>query len=223
MSPPSLAGMEVRERLLHAARRVFEEAGSRGATTRRIATEAGVNEITLFRHFGSKAALLGEALAAASREPVRTGLPAEPRDPQAELMAWSHAGYAHLRLHAAMIRTTLGELAESPDAARCVAGPPVQVHTELLEYLRRLRERGMADGDWEPDAAANLLMGALFADAIGRDAVPEKYLYSEADAPAKYVRMFLRAIGAVPAPAAGPMAADAAPAGGTPDARPNLS
>ncbi|HEX5871196.1 MAG TPA: hypothetical protein VFY65_12305, partial [Longimicrobium sp.] len=85
-----------------------------------------------------------------------------------------------------------------------------------------LRDRGMADGEWEPDAAANLLMGALFADAIARDAVPEKYEYTEADAPAKYVRMFLRAIGAVPAPAEGPEAAGAAPAGGTPDARPNL-
>jgi AcrR family transcriptional regulator len=214
--------MEVRERLLHAARRVFEEAGSRGATTRRIATEAGVNEITLFRHFGSKSALIGEALAAASREQVHTGLPAEPRDPEAELMAWSHAGYAHLRLHAAMIRTTLGELAEAPDAVQCVAGPPVRVHTELLQYLRRLRERGMAEGEWEPDAAANLLMGALFADAITRDAFPEKYPYPEAEAPGRYVTMFLRAIGAVPAPAAGPEAAGAAPAGGTPEVRPNL-
>ncbi|HYR08508.1 MAG TPA: TetR/AcrR family transcriptional regulator [Longimicrobium sp.] len=215
--------MEVRERLLNAALRVFEEAGSRGATTRRIAAEAGVNEITLFRHFGSKSVLISEALAAATREPVHTGLPVEPRDPAAELLAWSRAGYAHLRLHAAMIRTTLGELAEAPEAARCVAGPPVRVHTELLEYLQRLRERGMADGEWDADAAANLLMGSLFADAIARDVVPEKYPYPEADAPARYVGMFLRAIGAVPAPAAGPGAADAAPAGGTPEVLPNLS
>ena len=207
--------MEVRERLLSAALRVFEEAGSRGATTRRIAAEAGVNEITLFRHFGSKGALISEALAAANREPVHTGLPAEPRDPHAELLAWSRAGYAHLRRHAAMIRTTLGELAESPQAARCVAENPIAVHTELLRYLERLRERGMADGEWQPDAAANLLMGALFADAVAREAVPEKYPYSEADAPGRYVSMFLRAIGVAPAPAEGPGAADAAPAGGT--------
>lgn len=211
----TLSGMEARDRLLNAALRVFEEAGSRGATTRRIAAEAGVNEITLFRHFGSKSVLLSEALAAANRQPVETGLPAEPRDPHAELLAWSRAGYAHLRRHAAMIRTTLGELAEAPDAARCVAGPPVRVHTELLHYLHRLRERGMADTGWDPEAAANLLMGALFADAVARDAVPEKYPYPEAEAPARYVKMFLRAIGAVPGPAGGPGAADAAPAGGT--------
>lgn len=215
MSLASLPAMEVRDRLLHAALRVFEEAGSRGATTRRIAAEAGVNEITLFRHFGSKGALLAEALAASSREPVLTGLPDEPVDPRAELLAWSRAGYAHLRRHAAVIRTTLGELAEAPDAMRCVADNPARVHAELLRYLHRLRERGMADEAWDPDAAANLLMGALFADAVGRDAMPEKYPYPEAQAPARYVTLFLRAIGAVPAPAEGPEAADAAPAGGT--------
>jgi len=204
--------MDVRERLLQAAVRVFEESGSRGATTRRIAAEAGVNEITLFRHFGSKAALLSEALAEASSTRVETGLPREPRDPAAELLAWSRAGLAHLRAHAAMIRTTLGELSESPEAARCVAGPPVQVQAELLTYLHRLRERGMTSGDWDPDAAANLLMGTLFADAVARDAVPDRYAYPPEAAPELYVSLFLRAIGAVPLPGQHPDAAKAVPA-----------
>lgn len=197
-------GMDVRERLLQAAVRVFEESGSRGATTRRIAAEAGVNEITLFRHFGSKSALLSEALAEASSTRVETGLPDEPRDPRAELLAWSRAGFDHLRRHAAMIRTTLGELAEAPEAARCVAGPPVQVHEELRGYLYRLRERGMVDGGWDPEAAANLLMGTLFADAMARDVVPERYQYTPEEAPERYVTLFLRAIGAVPLPAHSP-------------------
>lgn len=196
--------MDVRERLLHAAVRVFEESGSRGATTRRIAAEAGVNEITLFRHFGSKAALLHEALAEAGSTEVETGLPVEPRDPAAELLAWSRAGYDHLRRHAAMIRTTLGELTEAPEAARCVAGPPVRVHQELRSYLRRLRDRGMADADLDPEVAAHMLMGSLFADAVARDAVPERYAYAPDEVPARYVKLFLRAIGAVPVPARSP-------------------
>jgi AcrR family transcriptional regulator len=207
--------MDVRERLLQAALKVFEESGSRGATTRRIASEAGVNEITLFRHFGSKAALLSEALADAGSTTVETGLPQEPRDPHAELLAWSRAGFGHLMRHAAMIRTTLGELNEAPEAARCVAGPPVRVHEELRSYLYRLRERGMVDGGWDPEAAANMLMGTLFADAIARDAVPERYAYSTDDAPELYLTLFLRAIGAVPLPAHSPDAASAARDGGT--------
>lgn len=56
----STAGVEeTRARILAAAREIFEKHGTRGTTTREVAERAGVNEATLFRHFGSKAALLG--------------------------------------------------------------------------------------------------------------------------------------------------------------------
>src|SRR5687768_18600708 len=53
---------EIRHRILAAAARVYAQYGFRGATTRLIATEADVNEVTLFRTFGSKAQLLQEML-----------------------------------------------------------------------------------------------------------------------------------------------------------------
>ena len=49
---------ETRERILTAARDVIGRKGKRGATTREIAEVAGVNEATIFRHFGTKEALL---------------------------------------------------------------------------------------------------------------------------------------------------------------------
>jgi AcrR family transcriptional regulator len=52
------ASPETRERILVAARDVIGRKGKRGATTREIADVAGVNEATLFRHFGNKEALL---------------------------------------------------------------------------------------------------------------------------------------------------------------------
>ncbi len=53
------AGVEdTRARILAAARDLFERNGTRGTTTREVAERAGVNEATLFRHFGSKRALL---------------------------------------------------------------------------------------------------------------------------------------------------------------------
>ena len=56
----SHAGVEeTRARILGAAREIFERNGTRGTTTREVAERAGVNEATLFRHFGSKAALIG--------------------------------------------------------------------------------------------------------------------------------------------------------------------
>src|SRR5512136_2055628 len=52
------------ERILAAAAQVFTDQGYIRATTRAIAAAAGVNEVTLFRHFGSKKNL---ALAAIDR------------------------------------------------------------------------------------------------------------------------------------------------------------
>ncbi|MBI4532543.1 MAG: TetR/AcrR family transcriptional regulator [Candidatus Melainabacteria bacterium] len=50
---------DTRDRITKAALAIFSSKGYASATTREIATEAGVNEVTLFRHFGSKENLLG--------------------------------------------------------------------------------------------------------------------------------------------------------------------
>ena len=77
--------MDVREALLKAATKVFAEAGMRGATTRRIAQEAGVNEVTLFRHFRTKDELIEAALQHFANQAALRELPADPVDPEAEL------------------------------------------------------------------------------------------------------------------------------------------
>jgi hypothetical protein len=99
--------MNVRDQLLAAAARVYSESGYRGATTRRIALEAGVNEITLFRHFGSKDALLREALARCHGD-AGAELPEVPRDPPAELAAWAGSHLTDMRERRALIRTCMG-------------------------------------------------------------------------------------------------------------------
>ncbi len=190
--------MDVREKLLQAAVRVFEEAGSRGATTRRIAGEAGVNEVTLFRHFGSKAALLSEALQCAARHSRTAGFPEVPQDARAELTEWSRMQLDHLHRARSMIRTSMGEFEQDPSLARCVGEAPARVADELRGYLERLRDAGLADPGFDAGAAAGMLMGALFSDAMGRDIMPERFAYSAEEAPGKYVELFLRAIGAGP-------------------------
>ena len=93
--PPTPAS---RNRLIEAAARVYACAGFRGATTRRIAEEAGVNEVTIFRLFGSKAALIDAAVRerAAEVSPV-AALPEEPDDPERELTAWCEEQLSRLR------------------------------------------------------------------------------------------------------------------------------
>jgi AcrR family transcriptional regulator len=189
--------MDVREQLIGAALRVYARAGMRGATTRRIAEEAGVNEVTLFRQFGSKDALIHEALACNAVDEVSLALPAEPVDPHAELREFCRQHYQALSRARALIRRCLGEFEEHPDATGIACQGPARLAESLEGYLSRLRSAGLASGAWSPRAAASMLMGTLFADAMGRDLIPQQYTQSEQQAIDEYVALFLRAIGTV--------------------------
>ena len=186
--------MDVREKLLKAAAEVYAESGYRGATTRRISHEAGVNEITLFRHFGSKDALLNQALHCCGLQSALAELPHEPSDPERELTEWSRGFIDHMYRNRSMIRTCLGEVESHPEVIPNAGEGPAMASRELCAYLLRLRARGMAGDHFDPGVAASMLMGAMFADAMGRDLMPEMYRYAAEEAPALYVKLFLRAI-----------------------------
>src|SRR3954465_15622571 len=85
-APPA----DTRQRLLTAAARVYGRDGLNGATTRAIASEAGVNEVTLFRHFQSKerllAAVVGQNFGDAT-VPAQAPLPALSGELRADLLA----------------------------------------------------------------------------------------------------------------------------------------
>jgi AcrR family transcriptional regulator len=188
--------MSVRDQLIEAAARLYAEAGYRGATTRRIAGEAGVNEITLFRHFGSKDALIREAISRAESS-LAPGIqfPESPRDPFREIRDWARAHLADLRARRSLIRTCMGEIEEHPGMFSADNSPPAAAAKALCRYLRRLRENGMAKAPFDEVAASTMLMGVLFADALGRDIMPDMYRNDPDHALEQYVKLFLRAIG----------------------------
>jgi AcrR family transcriptional regulator len=187
--------MSVRDQLLEAAARLYAEAGYRGATTRRIAIQAGVNEITLFRHFGSKDALIREAIARAGSSIESQALPDPPRDPSRELKEWAKAHIGALRKRRSLIRTCMGEIEEHPGIFSAEDSPTAAAARSLCQYLRRLRETGQAKAQFEEVAASTMLMGVLFADAMGRDVMPDLYRNDPDQAIDEYVRLFLRSVG----------------------------
>ncbi len=187
--------MNTREKLLEATVRLFAEVGSRGATTRRIAAAAGVNEVTLFRQFGTKENLLRQALHWASQRALVIRLPEDPLDPEAELTAWCREHLLGMHHARALLRTSMGEFEENPEVSASACEVPTRVARELHDYLLRLREKGLIGELENAPAAAALLMGALFSDAISRDIMPERYPYPLEAAASQYVRLFLRAMG----------------------------
>lgn len=62
MSTKRLSAEERRKQILKSAIRVFAEQTYHGATTKRIAEEAGITEALIYRYFGSKRALFTEAI-----------------------------------------------------------------------------------------------------------------------------------------------------------------
>lgn len=187
--------MDIRDQILEAALKIYAEAGTRGATTRRIANEAGVNEVTLFRHFGSKETLIREALGRMAEQVIGQVLPHDPVDPEAELTLFCQHHYQGLRVARAFIRKTLGEFEEHPDICSLACDAHVRTASDLHAYLLRLRAAGLVGGDWHVRAATSMLLGTLFSDALGRDCMPHQYSYSEPDGIRHYVGLFLQSIG----------------------------
>lgn len=186
---------EIRHRILAAAARVYSQHGFRGATTRLIAAEAGVNEVTLFRTFGSKAELLQAMLltqVSANSAPTISG---DLSDPESEITAWCSSLLTHLRGHSQVIRQTIAEAEERPDAACAACEGSNSAGASLYLYVERLREAGLADADSDLRTAVSMFMSSMFGDALYRDVMPEVFPQPVESAPAKYVQTFLRAVG----------------------------
>lgn len=195
-----------RQRILQAAGRVYTQHGWRGATTRRIAEEAGVNEVTLFRHFGSKDALLEQMMRdlAAAKEQER--LPDDPREPEAELYAWARAHHSETCGMRPLIRQMMSDLEERPDLAPCAVSGPHGAMMQLRRYVHQLYMAGYIDHDkvatpTEIDAAVTMFMGAVFADGMNRDVMPMMFTQPVEDSLRAYVRLFLRGLHVLSQPA----------------------
>lgn len=189
------ADSPAREQLLNAALKVYAAAGTRGATTRRIAREAGVNEVTLFRQFGSKEALIRAAVSSTNAGVAVARLPEHPVDPVRELIEWGELHYRFLLGIRSFIRTGMGEFLERPEVIQQACQLPVKIANELHGYLVRLRADGLVASDWNARAATSMFMGTLFADAVQRDVMPSRYPYAQRDAVRHYVTLFVRALG----------------------------
>ncbi|MEX2178900.1 MAG: TetR family transcriptional regulator [Gemmatimonadaceae bacterium] len=194
---------EIEARILAAAARVYAQYGFRGATTRRIASEAGVNEVTLFRIFGSKAKLLQAMLVSQVVSVAVPVLPADVSDPHAVLTRWCAVLLHYLRGHADLIRKTIAEADERPDAALAACEGPSAAAESLVLYVELLRDEGLADADLDVDTPISMFMSAMFGDALYRDIMPNAFPQPQGQAPSKYVQTFLRGVGlrALPLPA----------------------
>ena len=184
-----------RQRILSAAYRIFSAEGFRGAMTRRISAEAGVNEVTVFRHFASKEQMLAAALdwhAAISIAAIDARpLPGEPAALRAELTSFllgTLAGF--LESHQA-VRTSLGEWGHHPDLDESLMLTTNHVYDMLERYLAAARAAGLIRPDANIVVAAELMLATVFADGMLRQVLPRRFPLDPAASVAAYLDLVL--------------------------------
>jgi AcrR family transcriptional regulator len=159
-------GDDTRQRILEAAAQVFAEQGYARATTRALAAAAGVNEVTLFRRFGSKqnlfAAVIDEYAASAMATTFEAQLTGEYH--QDLLMMGNHLMQLLLERGDA-VRLMLCEAAHFPDVRQVLAQNPRQLRQVLAGYLERQMEQGRVR-TLHAEATAQAFWGMFFAYGI---------------------------------------------------------
>jgi AcrR family transcriptional regulator len=193
---------QTRTRLLKAAAEVFARAGVAGATTKEIARVAGVNEVTLFRHFHSKDELLGAVVAQATALQVEALAHQEEwtQNLTEDLRHYASLYNSMLEEHEALIRTFIGEAKRHPEAAnRIIAEAVIPLREKLVAYLRKAQKRGDVREDIDLKPAVDLFTGMLLAGMLRRNATPTSLGYSRESYIETCVGVFVRGISTLPA------------------------
>jgi AcrR family transcriptional regulator len=167
--PPVRRTPPARQLLISAAARVFARDGLDGATTRAISREAGVNEVTLFRNFGTKERLIeavvgsafGRAKAPAAEKALgKAGL-------RADLVSFARRYEALLEANLPLVRTMIGEIHRHADCEhQALKGIFWPMRAALVERLRQARKSGEARPGLNPAVVADLLAGMIFSGVL---------------------------------------------------------
>lgn len=158
--------LNTKEQLLKATLKLISEKGYLGATTREIALEAGVTELTLFRHFGSKERLFEELLKSHTFLPVLKELLPEleglPFEDALTLIATRFL--LSLKERKSMVKIMYSEVTSYPVKIREVYNKFIdEMRTTLALYFESQQNRAIIRKNMSPDMAARVFLGILFS------------------------------------------------------------
>jgi AcrR family transcriptional regulator len=142
-----------------------------GATTRAIAEEAGVNEVTLFRHFQTKDRLLSAVVGqnfGAGQPAARAPLPETTDDLNADLLGLARHYDQLLNENLPLVRTMLGEIQhhhreQEKQVFRGIFRP---LKNAIIARLEKAKAAGELNSNFTPTLLADLLSGMLFTGAL---------------------------------------------------------
>jgi AcrR family transcriptional regulator len=149
------------KRLLEATMKLISEKGYLGATTREIAQEAEVTELTLFRHFGSKERLFEELLSSYTFLPrlkeLVTELDEVPIEKALTLIATRFL--LGLKERKSMVKIMYSEVTTYPEKIRTVYNKFIdEMRGTLASYFKEQQDRGVLRKNIAPEMAARIFL-----------------------------------------------------------------
>ncbi len=164
----------VRALLLESARRLFAARGYAGASTREIATAAGVNEALIFRHFGNKVGLFRAAVSDPFRELIdefvdhwEEAYVSNSMSTEDLTAAWIHALHDLMREHRELVVALIAANTFDADADPG-DGPLTDAFARPLERLERFTRREMAGRglSGNPTVTVRAMFGMVMSMAV---------------------------------------------------------
>lgn len=160
-----------RQRLIQVAVDLFITQGVAETTTRQIAEQAGVNEVTLFRHFGNKHGLLLAVMQ--DKEALsRLGMALGQQSTQMGSASQAIKDYATVHLQALeqiqeFVRSLIGEAGHYPDENRRALGRGLlQANRYTAQYLATIMEHEQLQTCLPTEKLASLLNSMLLGYAV---------------------------------------------------------
>ncbi|HXX56616.1 MAG TPA: TetR/AcrR family transcriptional regulator [Thermodesulfovibrionales bacterium] len=184
-----------RKRILEAGLRVFSKKGYLGATTREIAGEAGIAEVTLFRHFSSKEKLFEEVIHTYTFLPALKGLLPELRDMDypGALSEIAKRFLARLSERRELIQIMNAEVRLYPAKVKEIYHNFVdEIFRTLASYFKELKGKGVLR-DFHPELGARAFLGMFFSYFNAREfLLQRKYPFTDESVVHEYVDIFVK-------------------------------
>lgn len=155
---------ETRDKIMQAAVELIAAKGYKGATTREIAETAGVNEVTLFRRFGTKQALFEAVINQYSSLPgmlemIENRITGDYRKDLTMLGTMLNTAFEERR---EILPLILCEAEQINELQSVIASIPERLREYLARYLQTKIERGEIISR-DPELLAQAFLGMFFS------------------------------------------------------------
>lgn len=157
---------KTRQKIMKTAIRLFTKLGYARTTTRKIAAEAGITEITLFRHFGSKEKLFTSIMESfAAPLIIKSFKDKISNNIKQDMILFGTMLFNSIYERKESLLTMINESRHFPKLNTMLRQNPKKLRTYLASYLKDQMDKGKLK-NLHAEMAAQAFMGMIFGYAI---------------------------------------------------------